>query len=104
MICSDGQSCRQGLSLGESSFSAESSTKNFSLKLEKNKLATLLATEVIENEYKWLNYDFEEAQVRIDLGDMILEHLVGEAIILSDKIDENKGQSNSIFKEKLILS
>ena len=25
------------------------------------KLATLLATEVIENEHKWLNYDFEEA-------------------------------------------
>jgi hypothetical protein len=78
--------------------------RSYLLKLEKNKLATLLATEVIENEYKWLNYDFEEAQVRIDLGDMILEHLVGEAIILSDKIEENAGQTNSIFKEKLILS
>ena len=41
---------------------------------------------MIENEPKWLNYEFEEAQVKIDVGDMILEQLVTECItILNDK-------------------
>lgn len=71
--------------------------------IREKKLATLLATEVIENEYKWLNYDFEEAQVRIDLGDMILEHLVTEAISLSSKIEENAGGAQSIYTEPLTL-
>lgn len=57
--------------------------------IREKKLATLLATEVIENEYKWLNYEFEEAQVRIDLGDMILEHLVSESIETLELIEEN---------------
>jgi len=66
-------------------------------------LATLLATEVIENEFEWLNYDFEEAQVRIDLGDMILEHLVTETISVSDKINQNIENSESIYSEKFSL-
>lgn len=102
MICSDGALCRQGLFLVESSYSVAYLTKNYLLKLERNKLATLLATEVIENEYQWLNYDFEEAQVRIDLGDMILEHLVTEAISLSDKIEENP-EEQSIYKAPIVL-
>jgi len=28
---------------------------------------------MIENENKWLNYEFEEAQVKIDVGDIVLE-------------------------------
>jgi hypothetical protein len=71
--------------------------------IREKKLATLLATEVIENEYQWLNYDFEEAQVRIDLGDMILEHLVTEAISLSDKIDDNIGKDTSVYRQQLSL-
>jgi len=35
---------------------------------------------MIENEHKWLNYEFEESQVKIDIGDMILEQLVTESI------------------------
>ena len=35
---------------------------------------------MIENEPKWLNYEFEQAQVKIDVGDMILEQLVNECI------------------------
>lgn len=66
-------------------------------------MATLLATEVIENEFEWLNYDFEEAQVRIDLGDMILEHLVTETISVSDKINQNIENSESIYSEKFSL-
>lgn len=71
--------------------------------IREKKLATLLATEVIENEYTWLNYDFEEAQVRIDLGDMILEHLVTEAISLSDKIEGNIDEEISIYKKPMVL-
>lgn len=71
--------------------------------IREKKLATLLATEVIENEFKWLSYDFEEAQVRIDLGDMILEHLVTETISLSDKIELNKEKDTSIYKDTLTL-
>ena len=37
------------------------------------KLVSLLAHEMIENENKWLNYEFEEAQVKIDVGDIVLE-------------------------------
>lgn len=40
----------------------------------------LLAREMIETEPKWLNYEFEQAQVKIDVGDMILEQLVNETI------------------------
>lgn len=48
--------------------------------IREKKLATLLAREMIENEPKWLCYEFEEAQVKIDVGDMILEQMVTEAI------------------------
>jgi hypothetical protein len=34
----------------------------------------------VEQEHHWLNYEFEEAQVKVDLSDMILEQLVGEII------------------------
>jgi len=42
------------------------------------RLATLLAQEVIDNEDMWINYEQEETEVKIDLADMVLEHLVGE--------------------------
>ncbi len=55
--------------------------------IREKKLATLLAREMIENEPKWLNYEFEEAQVKIDIGDMILEQLVTETItLLNDRM------------------
>lgn len=40
----------------------------------------MLAREMIETEPKWLQYEFEEAQVKIDIGDMILEQMVTETI------------------------
>lgn len=45
----------------------------------------MLATEVVENEHQWLNYEFEEAQVKIDLSDMILEHLVEEVVLFMNQ-------------------
>ena len=32
----------------------------------------------MKEEDKWLDYEMEEAQVKIDLSDIILEYLVGE--------------------------
>lgn len=43
-------------------------------------MAAMLASEVVETEHQWLNYEFEESQVKIDLSDMILEHLVEETV------------------------
>lgn len=54
--------------------------------VREKKLATLLATEVIESESQWLNYEFEESQVKIDLGDMILEHIVIETVELLNSL------------------
>lgn len=50
--------------------------------IREKKLVALLAKEMMETEPKWLNYDFEQAQVKIDVGDMILEMLVAETIQL----------------------
>ena len=76
--------------------------------IREKKLATLLATEVIEDESTWLSYDFEGAQVRIDLGDMILEQLVSEAIAVMNVVDETE-HKKSIFSdpelvEKLVVN
>jgi len=40
----------------------------------------MLASEVVETEHQWLNYEFEEAQIKIELSDMILELLVEETV------------------------
>mmetsp|Transcript_24437 Transcript_24437/g.21692 ORF Transcript_24437/g.21692 Transcript_24437/m.21692 type:complete len:123 (+) Transcript_24437:17-385(+) len=70
--------------------------------IREKKLATLLATEVIEDEPNWLNYDFEEAQVRIDLGDMILEQLVSEGIAVMNVVEETE-HKKSIFSDQELI-
>ena len=70
--------------------------------IREKKLATMLATEVIENEPGWLSYDFEEAQVRIDLGDMILEQLVSEAIAVMNVVEETE-RKKSIFTDQELV-
>ena len=58
------------------------------------KLANLLHQEIIEDEHQWLNYEFEETQIRIDLGEMILESLVQETIdFLGTKEAQKSGPS-----------
>jgi len=64
--------------------------------IREKKLATLLAREMIENEPKWLNYEFEEAQVKIDIGDMILEQLVTETISILNERMGGGAVSNSL--------
>ena len=70
--------------------------------IREKKLATLLATEVIENEPQWLNYDFEEAQVRIDLGDMILEQLVSEAIAVMNVVEQTEHKKSIYTDAELV--
>ena len=48
--------------------------------IKEKKLATLLCREIVETEPNWLKWEFEEAQTKIDLGDMILETLVTETL------------------------
>ena len=65
--------------------------------IREKKLATLLAREMIENDPRWLNYEFEEAQVKIDIGDMILEQLVTETIsILNERMGSSMQSANMI--------
>ena len=48
--------------------------------IREKKLATLLCREIVETEPGWLKWDFEEAQTKIDIADMVLEALVTETI------------------------
>ena len=48
--------------------------------LREKKLAQLLCREIVDSENQWLKWDFEETQTKIDLSDMVLEHLVSETI------------------------
>jgi hypothetical protein len=61
--------------------------------VREKRLASLLASDVIENDYKWINYDFEESQVKMDISDMILEHLFSETVDVITDIN-NKRNSN----------
>lgn len=65
--------------------------------IREKKLVSLLAREMIESEPKWLNYEFEHAQVKIDVGDMILEQLMTECIdILSAQRDLTEEDVDSL--------
>lgn len=69
--------------------------------IREKKLATLLAREMIENEPRWLNYEFEEAQVKIDIGDMILEQLVTETITILNERMSGGGAGTAAAAEQL---
>ena len=40
----------------------------------------MLADEVLEKDEVWVEYEFEESQVKLDIADMVLEQLVSEII------------------------
>ena len=48
----------------------------------------MLREELEEAESMWLDFDFEESQVRLDLADMVLETLMEEAILVIGVSDE----------------
>ena len=57
--------------------------------VREKRLASLLASDVVETDYKWVNYDFEESQVKMDISDMILEELFSETTQLLNTIESN---------------
>ena len=51
----------------------------------------MLTKEIEENDALWVDYEMEDAQVKFDLADMILEHLAGE---IAEFMQAKSGNSN----------
>ena len=49
-------------------------------------LAKMLTEDIERQEAKWLNYENEEAQVKLDLADLILKELVSDLVGTVSKI------------------
>ena len=45
----------------------------------------MLTQDTVEHEHHWLNFEFEETQIKVDLSDIILETLVSEVVALLDQ-------------------
>lgn len=60
----------------------------------------MLWTETVEQEHHWLNFDYEEAQVKIDLSDMILEHLVDELVEIMAGESEGLSDVPAVKKQR----
>ncbi|CAG9328436.1 unnamed protein product [Blepharisma stoltei] len=50
------------------------------------KLGVVLAEDILEKDQIWANYEFEETQLKLDLGDIVLEHLLTETIDILNKL------------------
>ncbi|OMJ94654.1 hypothetical protein SteCoe_2152 [Stentor coeruleus] len=50
--------------------------------LREDRLERLIFYEIIEEEHEWINYEFEETQIKFDISDMILEELAEEVRVL----------------------
>jgi len=50
---------------------------------------------MIETEPRWLNYEFEQAQVKMDLSDNILEILVTECIDQLNQLEQGQEEDLS---------
>lgn len=49
--------------------------KQFLNQIREERLANLLSVEINEGEPLWLDYEYEETQVKLDLADMVLQDL-----------------------------
>jgi hypothetical protein len=58
--------------------------ENSILKYKEKQLDRVIYAEVLSEEDKWLDYEFEETQVKIDLADIILYELVTEVININE--------------------
>ena len=67
--------------------------------IREKKLATLLCREIVETEPQWLKWDFEEAQTKIVLADMVLNTLVTEAIDFLNIKSSDKNSAQAQFEE-----
>jgi len=58
--------------------------------IREKKLIALLAQEVLDSEEPWVNYEMEEAEVKIDVTDMIMDQLVTETAEILTKMRHDK--------------
>ena len=52
------------------------SERQFLAQIREERLANLLSSEIEENEPFWLDYEYEETQVKLDLADMVLHDIL----------------------------
>jgi hypothetical protein len=62
------------------SFSNTEANEILIIKIKEKQLEKALFYESLYEDYKWIDYEFEETQVKIDLADMILHELAEEII------------------------
>ncbi|OMJ69922.1 hypothetical protein SteCoe_32217 [Stentor coeruleus] len=62
------------------SFSNTEANEMLIIKIKEKQLEKALFYETFYEDYKWIDYEFEETQVKIDLADMILHELAEEII------------------------
>ena len=43
-------------------------------------LSKILAQDLLNSEKQWLDYEHEETQVKLDIGDLILESLIDDLV------------------------
>ena len=76
--------------------------KQFLTQIREERLARLLSAEINEAEPLWLDYEYEETQVKLDIADMILQELCFEGIKtltkLENRFNENADVSDIIDK------
>jgi Domain of unknown function (DUF4378) len=65
------------------------SEKQFLNQVREERLANLLSSEINENEPLWLDYEYEETQVKLDLADMVLQDLLFETINQWSKLENH---------------
>jgi hypothetical protein len=59
------------------------------------RLAVILANEIEENEPLWTEYEYEEAQVKIDVAELIMEELTNETVGILQQRQENLANINN---------
>ena len=58
--------------------------------IREERLARILIQEAEENEQLWTDYEYEETQTKIDVADIILEHLCSEVADIVVKLKDRK--------------
>jgi hypothetical protein len=61
--------------------------KQFLAQIREERLANLLSNEINEAEQNWLDYEYEETQVKLDLADIILQELCFDTIKEANRLE-----------------
>jgi len=64
--------------------------EEFLAQLREERLARMLASDVFEMEERWITYDDEEAEVQVELADLIFDKLVTETVEVITQINEER--------------